>query len=174
MPTIYAPCEDSDQTVAEIAADIREKFHRDLNEAKVTIFYVFAASDSEESGHVLKHGGYPAAATVKINSLKDRVEGKADSTITIDKDWWDNHDQGECAALIDHELFHLIPDRDKEGRVKHDDAGRPKLKMRKHDWQIGGFDIIAKRHELAAEEVKAIQAVQKQFVQMELNLGAWG
>lgn len=37
--------------------------------------------------------------------------------------------------------------------MKTDDVGRPKLKMRLHDWQMGGFREIAQRYGSDALEV---------------------
>src|SRR5690606_5222802 len=103
--------------------------------------------------------GYPAAAMVKINSYRDRVEGKADATIFIDADEWEGLDDPRREALIDHELQHLEVKRDPDtGAPLSDDAGRPKLKIRKHDHQYGWFDVIAERHGDASYEVRQAKA----------------
>lgn len=171
MPKIYHEC---DKGVTDMAAKLIDRHYREFIDAGLTICWLFV-ENPDAIGSALTHGGYPAAATVKANSLKDRVEGKADVTITIDKQWWDGHDELQCTALLDHELFHVMLAHDDDGKVITDDAGRPKTKMKLHDFQIGGFLEIAKRHLLNAEEVAAIQSVQGSFVQMKLDFGgAWG
>ena len=170
MPTTFTDC---DKGVHDIAVALMGKYYRDLADADVTIRYLFA-SNPDAIGGALKHNGYPAAATVKVNSLKDRVEGKTDCAITIDKKWWDAHDQRACAALIDHELYHILIAYDDEGELITDDAGRPKVKLRPHDFQIGGFHVIAERHGPHAEEVVAILGTQAKWVQMGLQFEPWG
>lgn len=170
MPTTFTDCGDE---VAVVAGKLLARYYRELLEADVTIRFLFA-SNPDAIGGCLRHHGYPAAAIVKVNSLKDRVEGKTDCTITIDKEWWDGHDELECAALIDHELMHILLGHDDDGKVILDDVGRPKIKLRPHDFEIGGFNEIAKRHGPHAEEVKAVLSTTAQWEQMHLNFGNWG
>lgn len=95
-------------------------------------------------------------AFIKINSLKLRIKGMKDAEITLDKSVWDNLNDQARVALIDHELTHLQIATDKEGNVKYDDANRPKLKMRRHDYQMGWFREVALRHgEYSPERVQA-------------------
>ena len=57
-------------------------------------------------------------------------------------------------ALLDHEVAHLELVRDDAGKVKTDDAGRPRLRIRPHDYQTGGFwDVIERHKEAACEAV---------------------
>jgi hypothetical protein len=48
---------------------------------------------------------------------------------------------------------------------------RPKLKMRQHDWQLGGFDVIVQRHKGASLDYQAAADLGKRFVQREFNWG---
>lgn len=174
MPTIFLPCEDHDASVLDMAAKLMDTHYRELREAGVTVCYLFA-SNPEAIGGCLKHQGYFAAATIKVNSLKCRVEGKKDLTVTIDREWWEQHDKAECLALLDHELHHALLGYDDDGKVIVDDIGRPKIKLKLHDWQHGGFYEVVKRHGLAAEEAKGIMNVQKEFAQRQFDFGgAWG
>jgi hypothetical protein len=165
----FTPCADEDQTVLDMADSLMRKYYPEFIDAGLTISYIFAATDG--IGPALSHGGYPAAGLCKINSLKDRVEGKADVTITIDKAWWTSHDVNQNLALIDHELHHILIAHDDNGKLIEDDAGRPKVKLRKHDWQQGGFLDIAKRHRMASVDMSSIMEVQKVFVQANLFSG---
>lgn len=137
---------------------ILRRWHPKLADAGVTVSALLCAGG-------LKHHGYPAHAVVKINSLKDRVEGKADCTITFDDDGYDDWPESQQAAVIDHELEHLelVTWVDGNGmtKPKRDDCGRPVLRMRPHDVEIGGFASIIDRHKEAAVEAQAIAAAQK-------------
>lgn len=165
MPTIYAECP---QDVIDMADAIVRDHYPDLIEADVTVKYLFARSDGDNDSPALTHGGYPASAVVRINNLQKRVEGLTDASIAIDQEAWEDLSHEERTALLDHELHHLEVKRNKAKAVKYDDANRPCLKMRKHDWQHGGFYAIAKRYGEAALDVQAIRGVQRKFVQMEL------
>ena len=39
--------------------------------------------------------------------------------------------------------------------VKRDDLDRPKLRLRPHDWEIGGFGLIVSRHGANSLELQA-------------------
>jgi hypothetical protein len=149
MPVIYEPA--GSDVHAEIIR-IAKQYHGELLEAGVTFSALFAA---DEEGAAVKLHGYPCAAVIKINGYKDRVEGKADATITIDKEEWDDLTCYERESLLDHEIHHLELKHDsKTNEVKRDDLGRPKMGMRLHDHEFGWFDTIAHRHGLNSYEVK--------------------
>lgn len=159
MPTTFSPCESS---VSDMAFTVMKKYYPDLIEADVTIAYLFAEN---QDGQALKLHGYPAAATVKINSYANRVEGMTDATIKIDKSWWEERSEEDQLALLDHELCHLLLGTDDNGSPLTDDLGRPKLKMRQCDFQIEGFDQIVKRHGFAAEECRAVLETRSRWMQ---------
>jgi hypothetical protein len=104
----------------------------------------------------MMHNGWPAAATVKPTAVKDRLLGMPDVIILIDRVAWDDMEQPRQLSLLDHELTHIsimdeegaVVDVDDAGKMrawKVDDAGRPVIKMRDHDWQAGGFrEVIAR------------------------------
>jgi len=138
-----------------LEAMLREH-HPSLVDAKVTFDLLFATPEYDEKTGLpksppVKHGGYPAAATVKICSLKDRAKGCADVEIVIDGPEWRGLSESRRHALIDHELTHL------EFTGEYDDAYRPKLKMRLHDHQFGWFDEVARRHGDASYEVRQFE-----------------
>jgi hypothetical protein len=169
MGKVFTPCANEDQTVLDMADQIIRRYYPEFIDAGLTIFYVFVETDG--IGAALSHGGYPAAGACKINSLKDRVEGKADCTITIDKAWWAGHDTRQNLAMLDHELHHILIAKDDDNKFILDDCGRPKVKLRKHDWQHGGFLEIAKRHRMASVDMHSIMEVQGVFVQANLFAG---
>ena len=134
-----------------------DKYHPQLRDAGVTMTYLMAFPLTDENGDskgpALKHQGYPAAAVVKIIGLKERTDGRADAEIVIDGENWPTLSEAERDALIDHELEHLELKYDKDGLLVRDDLSRPKLIIRKHDFQAGWFDSIVRRHGRAAPEV---------------------
>ncbi len=166
MPTTYSECPLDVPVKAQV---LMKKFHLDLIEAGVTIKFLFARNPDQPA---VMHGGYPAFATVKINSLKDRVAGLDDATILIDESCWNDATEEERESVLDHELQHLACKRNKVGALTYDDADRPRLVIRKHDWHGGGFNVIAKRHGEAAIEVQAILEVQRAWKQLELEFAA--
>lgn len=162
MATTYSECP---AEIKKRATQIAREFHPHLIEGDVTIFFKWAENPDDVA---LMFQGYPAAATIKINSYEKRVEGLADCTMTIDKAFWDEASEESQDALLDHELQHIDVRRNKAGAIKYDDANRPCLRLRKHDFQIGGFHSIAKRHGIGALEVQYVEKVNETWKQMEL------
>jgi hypothetical protein len=160
MPTTYEKC---GEEVEAVIRKVAKKYHVDLVKAKVTIGSLFARNDD---GEAVKLHGYPCAATVKKNSLKDRAEGKTDATITIDEKRWNELSEDEKDALIDHELYHLNVKRNERGDFDYDDLGRPKLTMVLHDAQIGIFKSIIERHGAAALDAQIAEKFIDEYGQL--------
>lgn len=139
------------QEVIELINKTIDDFYPELKEAGVTVEALFAFSETAD--YPVKFGGYPALAYIKISNLKSRVKGMADAEITIDKGAYEAMNPMQQRALLDHELHHLIVARDKDGNIKIDDCSRPKLKVKKHDYQMGWFREIAVRHGENSPEV---------------------
>ena len=101
-----------------------------------------------QKGCALKWNGVKALAMVRILPLKDRMVREHDVEILVNADAWKKMNDEERDALIDHELQHLELVMVKEGGkkkggrliVEKDDLDRPRLKMRRHDFQVGWFD----------------------------------
>lgn len=165
MPIFSKPTQGD--VVHEILRLMMDAYHSELADAGVTVGVLFA-TPGENDDYALKLHGYPCAATIKITSYKDRVLGIADATITIDETQWDDFDEAERKALIDHELQHLALQVDKEGQTKTDDLSRPKLKMVLHDWQLGGFALVASRHKAASLEAQAFKEAYHNYRQLLL------
>ncbi len=167
MPSYFvvAPYE-----VKAIAERVIQKHHERLNKAGVSIGYLFAHSERDPQWHpkgpAIKGHGYPAAAQVKLVNLRDRVAGLPDALIVIDGDEWPDWSEQRRTAVIDHELTHLHPTGDT------DDADRPKLQLRLHDFQIGGFLEVIQRHEADALELESLTSAGKAVC--ELIGKAWG
>lgn len=138
--------------IHQMAHEILSQFesHKPLVDHGVTLSLLFAYGDrDEETGELksdaIKHHGHRALGLCRIVSEKDRIKNNPDAEILLDGDNWPSVSEESQRALLDHELHHLSVKATK-GIVQHDCAGRPKLKMRKHDVEVGWFKIIADRH----------------------------
>lgn len=141
------------KAVYDLAEEIMEAHHKPLAQAGVTLDILWHLGDP------LCHAGYGAYAVIKITSLKERVAGRRDAEIVIDKDKWDKLPDETRKALLDHEITHLIVVQNGND-VMYDDHHRPRLCMRKHDFQVGWFHEMPARYGAAC--IEAIQA-QKFF-----------
>ncbi len=147
MPKTY---DTAPSNVKQRADALIERNHEDLWKVEAKIDYLFATNDR---GDAVSHRGYPALAVVRIVNLKDRTKGMGDAEITIDAAKYLRMTPEQQDALLDHELHHLIVMRDDDGMAKTDDLGRPRFKMRKHDFDFGWFTEIATRHGMNSPEV---------------------
>lgn len=131
-----------------------------IKDCKLNIDYVFAYGTRDDDGKLIgdaiKQHGVKALGLCKVVSLKDRAKGLGDAEILIDHDWWEKAGREEAKAVLHHELYHLKP------TAQTDDLGRPKLKLRKHDWFFGWFDVIAKIHGEASQERKQAKTILDQ------------
>lgn len=150
MPT-YDKC---DPSVKKLVTEIIAEFdsYEKLRTVDVKIDLLFAYADLDENdqptNNAITHQGVKALGLCRIVNLKDRTKGLGDAEILLDGDWWKGASDEEQKALLDHELHHL------GFTGKMDNLGRPKLKLRKHDYQIGWFTIIAQRHGIHSQERK--------------------
>lgn len=170
MPITY---EKAPGDVAEMLAGAMRRYHPHLVAADVTVAVLFADDvdpETGESSRCLKHQGYDAAAVMSITPLKHRALGVADALLVIDSVAWANLGLSERDALLDHELEHLrvldvycgyvswdAEERQLIGHPRTDDLGRPKLKIKLHDIQVGGFLAVMKRHGAAALETQVLR-----------------
>jgi hypothetical protein len=130
----------------------------------VKICILMASNDTAEDGEpAVKCHGYPAQAVVSVIPYKQRVDKRADAEIILDEQNWVDLTEPQQRALLDHEITHLQMQTDENGFVKTDDVGRPKLKLRLHDFQLGGFRTIAKRYGADAPEVKLARDFEERF-----------
>lgn len=144
--------------------------YKDVLEAKVRIDFIFAYAETSDGGdakgHALtKHGIRALGITRKIG-IKDRVMGRGDCEVAIDGDWWDEATPLRRKALLDHELHHIELRYDDDGVVLRDDLKRPKLKLRKHDVEVGWFAAVAARNGSASLEIEQAKAVMDSYGQM--------
>jgi hypothetical protein len=153
----------ADEQVEALVVEVMNKYHGDLVQAGVTVGCIMVSCSA---GHAVKHHGYDCAATIRRTTLKQRVQGHADAEIDIDAATWDDLNAQQRRALLDHEIEHLTIVRDENRRVKTDDIGRPVLKMKLHDWELGGFASVVERHGNAALDAKAAHSFKDHFGQL--------
>lgn len=166
MPTYRT----ADREDLAMLKEVMEEYHERLTEHDVRVGLLYAHAPTDEDtgkpkGVALKLHGEAALAIVKINSLKDRVEGKPDATVVLDGDQWPDHSEEKKRAILDHELAHLLTPGDT------DDAGRPKLKMRGHDFTLAGFWDVVDRHKQHAAESEAYTDIHREFSQRVFHWG---
>jgi hypothetical protein len=150
---------------AEVEA-IAHEYNPPLAEAGVTILVLWADGGLEVRGHA-------AAASARILNARDRAAGMPDCCITLCRETWDGLSEAKRRALIDHEANHFLPQRDKNDPAKWalDDNLRPKLKMRRHDAEIGFFFDVVERHGKDAMESGSFLDLHKTFTQMAFPWG---
>lgn len=123
--------------------------HAATLQAKVKIDFLFAHptmdGEGKETGPALTKNGVKALGLCKVVPSDMRVNGNGDVIIKIDADWWNNATVKQRTALLDHELTHISVIV-KGGVIQTDDVGRPKLRLRKHDYEFGWFKSVAARH----------------------------
>ena len=114
-----------------------------------------------------------ATAMVRIVPVRDRAAGVADVMLLVDRPAYSDMNELERDALIDHELTHLEPIMDDETRsVVFDVAGRPRVRIRKHDRQYGWFDEVASRWGPNSVEARQARKLVDEAGQLYLDLGA--
>lgn len=159
MPAKYTPCP---KAIHEQAYAILKEHHADLHAAGVTVDLIFAYAGENDAGEkigpALKLGGYACAGIASKVPLLGRVMGRADVQVLLDGDKWEELHEDQQTALIDHEITHFALAKDSEGGTILDTHGRPKIKMKLHDFDFGWFTSIAERYKEASGEV--IQAAQ--------------
>lgn len=159
MPKTYSPADDE---VFALAKSLRKEHHELLDKAKVTIEILFVQSDSDP---VLSHHGAPALAVVRIIGAKDRAAGRADAEIVLDGDTWSAMEPDTRRALLDQKLYQLVVSV-KDGEIQWDMQDRPKLKLRKPDFQVSWYHEMASRHGKASIEVMQAHRLATSYGQL--------
>ena len=161
--TTYEKCDG--QTI-QLLGQLIGKYHSPIKEAAVTFDLVFASKEDKDGNPLpaVKLHGVAASAKVKITTLEDRARGIADVKIVIDRNQWNSAKPETRAAILDHELTHVtLKDEGEE-----DDLGRPKLKLRDHDWIAWGFDSIVERYKEFSPDYIAFYDAADHFRQLSL------
>lgn len=173
MPITYDKPDDDTRELLELAI---EQWHPALGAAEVNVSLLMAYGptneDGETTGYAITVRGMKALAQVKIHNLKLRAHGLGDAELLLDGDEWEGMREEEKLAILDHELTHLEVDETDDGIPKADDQGRPKLRIRLHDFEFGWFKEVAERHKGASQEVQQAQAIVADTGQLFFDFGA--
>lgn len=105
----------------------------------------------------------PVAGAARIVGGRDRAAGMPDAQLVFCRERWEELDDEQRRGLVDHQLAFLLvmTERDENGKeaAKEDEYGRPKLRLRKHDAEIGIFyDVVERRGEHAPESMSFEEA----------------
>jgi len=159
MPATYEAAEAS---VIVFAKRVMHKYHGPLHDLETTVEILMASPPLDKNGDVtgpaLKLHGVKCAATIRQTRPDERALGNSDLHLKLDKDTWDESDEEQREAIIDHELSHFVPRLEKKtGLVKRDNFDRPLFAAVNHDWQVGWFFSVARRHGLKSIECRQLQ-----------------
>lgn len=169
MPTTF---HDPDPVVTALLAEVMRAYHPRLHEAGVRVRVLMAENPD---GDAITHGGYPALATMKPESAINRAKWDGDALLKIDQKGWDELEDAQREALLDHELSHidtidLSPDELRQARAeaadaptwKTDDRGRPKLRSVPGNLNVGDmFLAVIARHGANAIEYRNIRRAER-------------
>ena len=148
--------ENAPAEVTKLGRELITGHYPELDDANVTIGYLFARPAQTTRGQVI-------AGKVKKTSVEQRLKGLPDCLIIIDGDGWDQWTEEKRRGLLDHELYHIEVCKDNAGQIKYDEAERPKLRMKNHDFEIVGFTEIIERNGEHAIETQELAKWGKKF-----------
>lgn len=156
--------------VMNLLLDVLRRHHKELIDLQIRIGVLMVRPprtvNGEPKGAAIKVRGVPAAACMWLTTAKDRVHMPYDAIIEIDADRWDRLGDKERAALLDHEVTHIVVLKDKNGGVETDEDLRPKLRTRPDEWTLSGFAEVIHRHGEAALEWQAVNKLVDQYGQL--------
>jgi len=147
--------------------EVMKENHGDLHAEGVTITALIARS---EEGPALKVGGREALGCIRVTKLTERTLGLGDALMILDGESMVAWSSKRLQAVIDHELRHLMLAKNKKtGQIQRDDEGRPKLRIRPHDFEFGWFARTAELYGEESYEVsQAREIVAASWVQLLL------
>jgi hypothetical protein len=164
----------TDPQVWSLMEDMKRRYHGELVDLEVTVGLQWALPDLKKNGKpsdkpALTLRGWPCYALAQVTSYENRVRGLPDAFIKIDRREWGGLAEEEQAALLDHELEHFVLARDKDGHPTADKHGRPRLKIRPHDYELKGFYSVIRRHGAGALERTSFRNVVNEHGQLLLD-----
>lgn len=169
MPVVKAPRE-----VSEMLAELCQKNYPDLDQLNLRIGCVFATAATNDEGIAtgpgLTKGGYEVPWVAKVTSPDQRLTGSPDVVLKLNGDKWGDWGPAQQEAVLDEFLYALevIEDRETQGPAT-DDAGRVRLKLKKFDIYITGFERIVHRHKEATLCQVALDRVLDRLSQRTMN-----
>jgi hypothetical protein len=115
--------------------------HLEIMGATVRVLYAVERDGAGIVHPCLKDGKRPVLGIAAVVPFRWRAHGCADAEIRLDlARWRERADRPRRQlALLDHELRHLNLALDPDGHPQWDALGRPMLRLREHDFEIGYF-----------------------------------
>ena len=159
--------EEADEETRQLVRDVLAEEYPDVAglDPPLRIGVLFVSSD-KAGKPALTHGGYPAAGVIRVVKEEDRAAGGPDVIVSLDLDAWPRRSAEGKRALVQHELHHIEP------KDELDSLGRQKVGLRKHDFEIGGFNEIVRRYGDDAIEWQQVKRVHDSYRQMTLPFAA--
>ncbi len=145
--------EQANKGAADMLARVVADYHPGLDEVDVEFLF---HKDEKANGEAVRMrvAGYATPGVVKILGPVDRALGHGDVRIIVCKTAWDDMEQPEQRALLDH-LLTRVERVGESGDL--DEYDRPKLQKRRADFRLEGFREVAERHGEHAVEVRALE-----------------
>jgi hypothetical protein len=181
MPTTYC------KAPADLTALIRRlvPLHPELHEVEARVSGLVAHpdesdadagppekdDDGRESYLALKERSIPVCGTVKVVGQLQRAAGLADALVILDGFWWNHLDWSDRRkeAEVWKQLARLAVKRYKEGAVKSDDGGRPKLEIRPPTIFLAVDAAVLRRYGDVLPEARVLEELAQSWQQGELS-----
>lgn len=158
MATVFI----ADKDVKALVHSVRDEYCPHLKGIDATVLFVMAKTSEltgEPRGPALRSHGYPAQAVIKICNPQEYALTKAEVIIKIDGAVWTKLTQEQRIALIHHQWCHVGVVRNNRGYALTDNNGRARIFIKRHDFQIAGFNEVIAAHGEASQELIQIQEV---------------
>jgi len=160
----------------ELLTDVLRRYHEELLQVEVRIGCTMVRPakdrDGRPKGPAISKAGVTCTACIWLTTARDRIHMPYEAIIEIDADRWDTLSERERKALLDHEVTHLVLQKDKTGGPVTDDDLRPRLRTRPDEWTLTGFAEVVNRHGESALEWQAIQTLVDRYGQLLFPWGA--
>jgi len=162
------------QEAKRFAADVVGRWHPDLKEHEVT-FTIGLAYNRDKDGQLvedeppLKDDQRAVYFKISTTPTVQRADHRADVQILLDgHHWTEQLPDADKIAILDCAISFLEVRLDKDKVIITDPQGRPKLGIKAADWDLRGFEAVARRHGEHSIEVQQGRKFQERFGQVVL------
>lgn len=172
MARKYLETPTDSQTEALRCARILDAHFTRLQGVRIKLLCIKAAVDEDDDPicDALTYRSRPIITAVSITKAEERYSEdddaeQPDARVIVNGDLWGTLVTDEQVAAMDQALTQIEVVTDKKGHRKLDDAGRPKLRKRRYDYEVFGFAEVAERHGRASLEVQEARRLFNDFGQ---------
>lgn len=129
---------DDNSQPSKLLEEVRKKWHQETADARVVLAWKLDTKPDQDDRIVL-------GRCVPVGDLQKELIDY-DFIITLNKEVWEDQkfDADKKRALLDHEMSHIAPVYDGEGKNKVDSRNRRVWRTRGHD--IEEFSAVVERH----------------------------